>query len=73
MAPSHYENLCNFHPFHPLQLTVSKFLYFISMTLNYGDSQCFTGEPCTKADIDFVEIKCPTFNEQWFEDLFQIR
>ena len=46
------------------QLTVSKVLYITSKTLETVNvlQESHSFKPCTKAEIDFVEIKCPVFN-----------
>ena len=48
----------------PSQLTVSKVLQCISKTLETDSvsQESHSFKPCTKAEIDFVEIKCPVFN-----------
>ena len=63
--PSHNVKIGRFPPLQsPTQLTVSKVLHFISKTLETSNisQENHIVKPCRKAEIDFVEIKCPTFN-----------
>ena len=48
----------------PTQLTVSKVFHFISKTLETSNisQENHSLKPCRKAEIDFVDIKCPAFN-----------
>ena len=64
--PHYCENLCNFHPFHPSRSprAIDWFCLIVSKTLETDnvlqESQSFN--PCAKAEIDVVEIKCPVSN-----------
>ena len=54
------------HP-SPTQLNVSQVSHFISKTLKTVkfSQESHSFKPCTKAEIDSVEIKCSVFNAVW--------